>query len=144
VNDAKEMASENLKTVQDRFNHRKHKLEREGKEIELTEKTLWDEVFYIGPSSQAGEILKKIHPQVFEMYETQDLAAQELKKFAIVEMGMNFEALTLSDYLKATESLFELMLEERGIHDKEKELEKETKTPLENLKDEVKNVNEEK
>lgn len=118
VSDAKELASENLKTVQDRFNHRKHKLNREGKEVELTEKTLWDEVFYIGPASQAGEILKSIHPQVFEMYAEQDKAATELKKFAITELGMNFESLTLSDYLKATESLFELMLEERGLNKK--------------------------
>jgi hypothetical protein len=115
VQEAKEMASENLKTAQDRFNHVKHKLVREGKEIELTEKILWDEVFYIGRASQAGEILKKQHPEVFRMYEEQEKTAIQLKKFAITELGVNFEALTLSDYLKMTESLFELMLEEKGL-----------------------------
>jgi hypothetical protein len=115
VQETKEMASENLKTAQDRFGHRTHKMVREGKEIELTEKIMWDEVFYIGPSCESGQVLRGIHPEVFEMYKKQDQAAEELKKFAIVEMGMNMQALTLSDYLKATESLFTLMLEERNI-----------------------------
>jgi hypothetical protein len=115
VQDAKDYASELLRTAQDRSKHVTHKLEREGKEIELTEKVLWDEVFYLGPASQAGDILRKAHPEVFDAYKKQDTAAQELKKFAIVELGMNMEALTLSDYIKATEGLVELMLAERGL-----------------------------
>jgi len=115
VNDAKETASELLRTAQDRFKQRTHKLMREGKEIELTEKVLWDEVFYMGPTCQAGQILQTVHPEIFEGYKKQDEAANELKKFTIVELGVDYTALTLSDYLAVTESLFELMLAERGL-----------------------------
>lgn len=115
VSDAKELSSELLRTAQDRFKHRKHKLMREGKEIELTEKVLWDETFYLGTGCEAAKILTTIHPEVFEAYKAQDHAASELKKFSIVELGLDYSQLTLSDYLKATESLFELMLKERGM-----------------------------
>lgn len=115
VNHAKEVASEQLRTAQDRFKDRKHKFERDGKNIEVTEKVLWDEVFYLGPGSQAGRILVKEHPQVFEAYAQQETAAEALKKFCIVELGVDYTALSLSDYLKLTETLVELMLAERGL-----------------------------
>lgn len=114
VNDAKETASELLRTAQDRFKQRTHKLVREGKEIELTEKVLWDEVFYMGPECEAGKLLQTVHPEIFEGYKKQDEAANELKKFTIVELGVDYTALSLSDYLMLTESLFNLMLDERG------------------------------
>jgi len=112
VNDTKEMSSDLLRTAQDRFKNRTHKLTREGKEIELTEKVLWDETFYLGVGCQAGKLLKTLHPEVFEAYRNQDEAAAELKKFSIVELGLDYSQLTLSDYLKATESLFELLITE--------------------------------
>ncbi len=115
VADTKEMASELLRTAQDRYRTRTHKLEREGKTIELTEKVLWDEVFYLGADSQAGKLLAGVHPEVFEGYKKQDNAAAELKKFSVVELGIDYSQLTLSDYLKATESLFNLMMGERGM-----------------------------
>lgn len=118
VNDAKERASELLRIAQDRNNHVKHKVKREGKEVELTEKVLWDEVFYLGTQCEAGAILEKTHPEVFDAYKKQDSTAHELRKYAITELGLDYTQLTLSDYLRATESLFELMLAERGIASK--------------------------
>ena len=115
VDTAAETASELLRTAQDRFKMRTHKLKRDGKEIELTEKVLWEEVFYIGLKSEAGQLLQTFHPEVFEAYGAQDRAAVELKKFSIVELGFDCTRLTLSDYLEVTENLFELMLSERGF-----------------------------
>lgn len=120
IEEAKELASENLRTAQDRFNHVTHKLTREGKEIELTEKVLWDEVFYIGPASQAGQILEKVHPEVFEAYRKQDQLAEDLKKYCITELGIDYTQMKLSDYLKMTEGMFELLLQEHGITSKKK------------------------
>lgn len=114
VNDAKELASELLRTAQDRFGTKKHKLIREGKEIELTEKILWEEVFYIGPASQAGQILKKDHPEVFDAYAKQEEFAEELRKFCILEFGVDYTALTLSDYLRLTERLIDMAMVEHG------------------------------
>ncbi len=118
VNDAKDYASELLRTAQDRFKQNTHKLMREGKEITLTEKVLWDEVFYLGVASQAGEILTKVHPEVFDAYKKQDEAAAELKKFTITELGVDYTQMSLSDYLTLTESIFDLLMGERGLGQK--------------------------
>jgi hypothetical protein len=114
VNDAKEQASELLRIAQDRFNDKTHKVEREGKTVELTEKTLWDEVFYLGTASQAAKILQKEHPEVFEKYREQDVAALELMKFAKAELGINYKEITLADYLQMTEQLFSLLISEHN------------------------------
>lgn len=113
VNAAKDEASELLRTAQDRFGHVKHKLTRQGKEVEIKEKTLWDEVFYLGVQSDAGKVLERAHPEVFEAYKRQNETADELKKFCIVEFGLDYTQMTLSGYMKMTESLLTLMLDER-------------------------------
>jgi len=115
VNEAKEFASELVKTAQDRFNNKKHKLLRDGKEIEITEKILWDEVYYIGPASQAGQILTKEHPEVFEAFKKQEEIADELKKYCITELGVDYTAMTLSGYIKLTEQMLTMLLDEKGI-----------------------------
>lgn len=115
VAECMETASELLRTAQDRHGARVHKITRDGKEIELKEKVLWDEVFYIGRKSQAGQFLEQLHPEVFQAYSAQDQAAAELKKFGVVELGFDPTRLTLSDYLEITEQLFEVMLAERGL-----------------------------
>jgi len=115
VNEAKELTAELLRTAQDRYNDRLHKCDREGRSVELKEKVLWDEVFYLGPNCQAGKILTKEHPEVFNAFAEQEKLAEELKKFCLLELGVDYTALTISDYLKMTEQLFELMLGERGL-----------------------------
>lgn len=111
ISKAKDHASELLRIAKDRFSDKKHKVMREGKEIEVTEKILWDEVFYIGPASDAGKILQKEHPEVFEAYRKQDQAANELKKFTITELGIDYTQMTLSDYLKLTEGVYDYLME---------------------------------
>lgn len=113
LKETKEIASELLRTAQDRFKTRTHKITRNGKEIELTEKVLWDEVFYLGVACEAAQILKPIHPEVFEAFAKQDEKAKEIKKFSVTELGLDYEALTLSDYLRMTEGLFKLLLSEK-------------------------------
>ncbi|HBT75062.1 TPA: hypothetical protein DEB29_03620 [Candidatus Wolfebacteria bacterium] len=112
VNTAKENASELLRTAQDRFKDKTHKIDREGKEIEIAEKTMWLEVFHLGPACESGKILQKEYPEVFEAYQAQEVASLELKKFCISEIGVDYTQLTLSDYLRLTESLFSLLLNE--------------------------------
>ena len=113
VNTLKFEASEKLRTAQDRSSGATHRMDREGKEIELTERVMWEEVFMIGPACQSGKILRAEHPEVFEAYEEQERAADGLKRFCVAELGVDFTSLTLSDYLTLTESLFRLLDSER-------------------------------
>lgn len=118
VNNRKELASELLRTAQDRQGGDLIKLERDGKQIELKQKVMWEEVFYMGAACQAGKLLSKVHPEVFEAFKNQETSAAELKKFTIAELGMDYTQLTLSDYLKMTEELVEIMLSERNLSKK--------------------------
>jgi hypothetical protein len=111
-----ELASELLRTAQDRHNHEVHKLMRDGAEIELQEKVLWDETFYLGKDCEAGKLLASLHPEVFEAYIKQDDYALELKKFCIMELGVDYSKLSLSDYLRLTEALIDLKISEKN-HD---------------------------
>jgi hypothetical protein len=114
VTDAEDFASELLRTAQDRNKHRTHKIEREGKEITVTEKVLWDEVFYLGVGSQAGKFMMTLYPDLFEAYRKQDQAAAELKKFGVLELGLDHSKMKVSDFIKLTEGLLDLLLVERG------------------------------
>ena len=112
---AKEHASELMRIAKDRYNDREHTITREGKEIKIKESVMWYEVFQIGVASQSGKFLAKKHPQVFEAYKKQDKNAEELKKFCIVELEVDYTQMTISDYTKLTEGMFKLMLKEEGL-----------------------------
>lgn len=114
----KELASELLRTAQDRFGHQEVEIERDGKTIALTEKVLWEEVFLMGTSCQAGTILKKAHPEVFEAFEDQDRKAGKLKEISVKELGVDYTQMTLSDYVALMEGMFALLLSERDSQDK--------------------------
>lgn len=113
VEEKKDLASELLRTAQDRFNGRTHTVNRGGTKSEVSEKTLWTEVFHLGTQSEAAEILRKVHPDVFKTYKEQDDAASELKKYVVTEIGIDPTKMTLSDYLFLTEEMFRLLIDER-------------------------------
>ncbi|RKZ11058.1 hypothetical protein DRQ25_00940 [Candidatus Fermentibacteria bacterium] len=114
IKEASELASELLRTAQDRGNDIKHKMNREGQEIEITEKVMWEEVFYHpnGPSCQSGKILSKKYPELFKAYADQEKLADELNKYCITEIGIDYRKMSLSDYMKITDGIFDLKMKE--------------------------------
>ena len=120
IKDKEFRASEILRTAQDRTGHVEHELDREDpktgemKRIKLTEKILWEEVFYLGGNGHvAADILRKAHPEVFEAYKLQETAAGDLQKFVRAEMDMDMKAMRISDYVALTEAMIDLRLDER-------------------------------
>lgn len=118
---AEKLASEILRTAQDQTGHVEHELEREDpktgekKLIKLTEKILWEEVFYLGADGHAAaHILRKVHPEVFEAYKNQEAAAKALQDHIRAEMDIDIKAMRISDYVKLTEAMIDLKLEERA------------------------------
>jgi len=84
-----------------------HDIEREGKKITVTEKDLWEEVFRLGQKCQAGEILQKEYPQVFEAYEKQAAKTKEIDEFFITEFGFQFRQITPSRLIKFVEAIID-------------------------------------
>jgi hypothetical protein len=108
----KELSQELIKTAQDRFKDNEVELERNGKLITVAEKVLWDEVYHLGLTSQAGLKLKELHPEVFEALNEQNKAADTLKLFCIEQLGVDYTQMTLSDYVHVTEQLFKVLQSE--------------------------------
>jgi hypothetical protein len=102
-----ELHSEQLKTVQDQFGSRKVSFERDGKVIEVAERTLWEEVRHLGIKSQAGEILKQRYPDVFDSFEKFEKCKEDTRIFVLKYMGLNFTQMTLGDYIKLTLGLID-------------------------------------
>jgi len=109
----KEKASDLLKAAKDRSGKRKATLLRHGKQVMVEENLLWQEVFHLGADCEAGKKLKESHPEVFKAYEEVEGKAAELKAHVRGKLGVDFTAMTISDYLKLTEGMVGLMLGER-------------------------------
>ena len=109
-----DLASELLKTAQDRYGHRKHPVERGGVKSEVPESALWEEVFQLNPkvAAEATTILNKEHPEVFEAFNKQNKAAEELKAFSVRELGVDHTKMTISAYIDITEGMIALMMDE--------------------------------
>jgi hypothetical protein len=117
---AESVASEILRTAQDQTGHVEHELDREDpktgetKRIKLSEKILWEEVFYLGGTGHAAaNILRKEHPEVFDAYKTQEDAAKKLQEHVRAEMEIDIKKMRISDYVRLTEAMIDLKLEER-------------------------------
>ena len=107
LNYYRELHSEQLKTVKDQFGDRHVKLNREGQEVIVKEKALWDEVRILGINTQAGQILKEKYPDVFESFEKSEEYVEQVRMFVFKNMGFNFTQMTLGDYISLTLGLID-------------------------------------
>jgi hypothetical protein len=114
LEEAKDRASDLLKTAKDRYGHREVQLEREGKKITVKEDILWQEVFYLGNDSQAGRELSKKHPEVFEAFEKQNAAAKDCDKYVMMNFGMRSEQVTIGNIFALTEAMCRFILAEEA------------------------------
>lgn len=111
----KEMvASDLLRTAQDRFGAEMETFERNGKEITIDRKTMWQEVFYAGLDSDSAKILTERHPEVFAAFHEQQVAADELKAYLMADLMIDMSHMKISDYLNMTVATFEMLMAERG------------------------------
>lgn len=108
-----EIVSEGIKTAQDRAKETKHTIERNGKEIEISEGDMWREVSELGEVCQSGLKLYELYPEIFEANKKANAAKDDLTKLFVTAFGFGFSAMGISEYLKLTEELFNLLLAER-------------------------------
>ena len=63
------------------------KVTRAGKEVEVTEKDLWDEVYHQA-QTDAREILKEKHPEAFNLSEEAQTLAEDIQKQLATEFDL--------------------------------------------------------
>lgn len=117
LNKQKELASELLRTAKDRYSHRKVKVKKEdGTDTTVTEKILWEEVFYLGMGNNRATIeLEKRHPQVFKAYREQEELAKSCNNYVLASFGMESERVTMADIFQITEAMVRYMLSGRDL-----------------------------
>lgn len=111
--DLEEKANNESSVVRNGAERKRIKIERDGKKITVTEKILWDEVYFGGMESQAAKILKEKYPKVFEYTKKQTEKANELQMFIQAEFGIDYKKMRFSDIIKVVDALFDYKLNQK-------------------------------
>lgn len=78
-----------------------------GKEVEVTEGALWEEVRYINSASEGYAVLKDKYPEAFALGEQQNAKAKELSEYSRKEIGLDPLAMRLIDIIDIVEAVIE-------------------------------------
>jgi hypothetical protein len=84
-----------------------HTLTRGGEKVKVTEKDLWEEVFRLGQNCEAGTILSKDYPEVFDAYKKVDDKAKEMEVYFADKFGFSFSQMSPSRLLRFVEAVIE-------------------------------------
>ena len=81
----------------------------------VTEGDLWEEIRLpsIGLHSPQGQIMREKYSELFDSAEKREKANLELFQFVQKELGMNFQKMSIADYLKLTEMVVAYQLEKK-------------------------------
>lgn len=123
---AQEVASEQIRTVQDQHGQDNITIFRDNKYVVVKEADLWKEVYHLGTDSPAGKALAEKHPDVFKSNKVADDKADEFDKLVQLELGINFRQMKLTDFMKLMEGMLDYKLGNTQTNAKSKE-EKENK-----------------
>lgn len=102
--------SEKVRTAQDQNGNREVKLKREGKNIKLMERILWDEALRGGSKTQAWQELKNIYPEIFKLVDEKDKVSAELNVFTIKNWGFFWNQMNLSILIDLVKALIKYTL----------------------------------
>lgn len=102
--------SEKVRTAQDQNGNREVKLKREGKNIKLMERILWDEALRGGSKTQAWQELKKIYPEIFKLVDEKDKVSAELNVFTTKNWGFFWNQMNLSILIDLVKALIKYTL----------------------------------
>ena len=111
----KEVASEAIKEAQRHWGNPVLIKRKDGTEQEVTEKMLWDEVWSLGSDCDAGHFLKSKYPLPFQHSDVANAKARELSTYTLAELGIDAQAVRVSDILRLTEAMVEYKLNEREL-----------------------------
>lgn len=82
----------------------------DGKEVEISEKTAWEEIRLLGINTECYEIMKAKYPKVFELGDQQRRKAKELNDFTMSAFGLVSDQVRLGDIFQVVEAMVDYKL----------------------------------
>lgn len=87
---------------------------REGRAVVVKENDLWEEVWALGPASDAGKILSEKYPDAFELSAKAEKKKEEVKAFALTRWGIDPLVMSLSDIIRIVEAVIDYKVANRA------------------------------
>ena len=79
---------------------RKHKITRNGKEVEVREDALWYELRNLGLESEAGKFLYEKYKEILDLDIKHKNLVKEMEDYCIKEVGINPLQMSILDIIK--------------------------------------------
>lgn len=83
---------------------------KDGKEVEITEKTAWEEIRLLGAETECYAVMKSKYPKVFELADAQRRKGKELNDFTMTAFGLLSDQVRLGDIFKVVEAMVDYKL----------------------------------
>ena len=118
----KDLLSEQLRTVQDQGSKATHTLKRNKRFIQISEKELWKEYYYLPngkvKGSDAERILTEKYPDIFQTAKKDKKLANEIYKKEMEVFGFHAKELTMANMLKLVAMFSEYNRIQRRLHNR--------------------------
>lgn len=92
-----------------------HKITRAGNEIDINEATLWQELYYTGIESEAGEILKGLYPDIFSKLDENHKLGNDLQSFIVNSFGIDPKGIKFSDHVRLIDAMVSFRIKENTL-----------------------------
>lgn len=83
---------------------------KDGSQHEVSEKLLWDEVWQLGPTSEAAQALATRYPEIFTKNADSQEKAAEMNRLVAIELGINGQGVTVSDIIRIVDAMIDYKL----------------------------------
>lgn len=86
---------------------------KDGKEVEVKEGDLWDEIRVLRRETEAWDVMKRRYPSAFAYGEEEEKKVEELSVFCHKELGIDPMALRLLDIVQLVDAMVEYKLDSK-------------------------------
>lgn len=105
IDEAEKAFSNEYSKAMEGATERNHTITRNGKEVEVSEATLWYETNNLGGQSEAGVFLQTLYPAVFALAEKQNEISNEMHDFSVKQLGINPTKIKMIDIIRIAQGV---------------------------------------
>ena len=101
------ITSELLKTAQNNRQNLMLVVREDGTQTEINEDAAWEEIKYLGMSTECYAIMKDKYPEAFAASEEHSAKVKEMSDFTLKNFGIRHDRVRISDIMRIVEGMVE-------------------------------------